>query len=194
MQLTAAETEIALRHYEGLIFTTARMLIRQGVEEELEDIQQILRLKVWRAIERFSPDRARGNTRDKYVFMCVMDAKKDIAKKKRRGELFIEDVAPTSVTSDDGVDSVSDRFHARYLSTDHEQVYGDVDDGEVHLPNTLSEREKAVLGLMRDHYRQTEIADVLGITKREVESAVRSIRTKLADWRPTQESRELVPV
>jgi RNA polymerase sigma factor (sigma-70 family) len=178
-----AQTEADLAHYEGLIFTTAQRLVRQGVEAEMEDIQQILRIRVWKAIERF--DASRGKPRDKYVFMVVFDGAKDIAKKKRRGELLIEDIAPANL-SDRGSDSPAprDKFEERYLSADHEEVYGEVDEGELHLPNTLNERERGVLDLMRRHYRQTEIADVLGITKREVESAVRGIRIKLADWRP----------
>lgn len=190
MQLTTAETEVALRHYEGLVFTTAQRLVRSGVEEGLEDIQQILRIRVWKAICAYSPEKARGMTRDAYVFMCVRDGAKDAGKRKRRGELFIEDVAPTPLVGEQSGESPRDRFEHRYLSTDHDQVYGDVDEGDVHLPNTLSERERAVLRLMRDHYKQTEIADVLHVTKREVESAVRSIRAKLADWRP---SREIAP-
>lgn len=156
----------------------------------MEDIQQVLRIRAWKAIRAYNPEKARGMNRDRYVFMCVKDGSKDLGKRKRRGELFIEDVAPTSVTSDEGVDTVTDRFHARYLSTDHDQVFGEVDDGEIHLPNTLTSRERGVLGLMRDHYRQGEIAEMLGVSKREVESAVRGIRTKLADWRPSSQVSE----
>lgn len=180
MNLTEAEMGATLKRFEGLVFSTAQRLVRQGVEADREDIEQLLRVKIWKAIRAYDPAKTKMPL-ERYAFMCAFDQAKDIAKRKKRGELFIEDVAPSS--SDE--DAPTDRFHERYLSADHSQVYGDVDDGELHLPNTLTERELSVLTLMRESYRQTEIAVELHITKREVESAVRGIRTKLADWRPS---------
>jgi len=184
MKLTPAEMDVALRSYEGLIFSTAQRLIRSGVEAEMEDIQQILRIKVWKGIVAYNPDKARGMTRDRYCFMVLRDQAKDIAKKKRRGELHIEDVAPATQFDDDGY-APRDKFEQRYLSSDSDQEYAAVEDDLPNLPNTLTDRERVVLDLMRDGYRQTEIGPILNITKRDVESSVRGIRAKLADWKPS---------
>lgn len=163
---------------------------RSPVEDDLDDIEQILRLKVMKAILAFDPSRVRSggrngrSARDGYVNMCLRDQVKDIVKRKRRGEMLIDDIAPVSLDSGHDAGGPRDRFDQRYLSTDHDQVFAEVEDELPHLPNTLTERERAVLALMYQDFRQTEIAVRLSITKREVESSVRAIRTKLADWRP----------
>jgi hypothetical protein len=41
-----------------------------------------------------------------------------------------------------------------------------------------------VLCLLYRSYRQTEIARYLSVEKRDIEKAVRNIRTKMADWSP----------
>src|SRR3954470_7263330 len=71
-----------LRLYEGLIFSTARRY-SIFVEEDLEDIQQILRVKVFRALESYdgakAPPRTDGRSpRDAYVFQCVRNQAKDL--------------------------------------------------------------------------------------------------------------------
>jgi predicted DNA-binding protein (UPF0251 family) len=43
-----------------------------------------------------------------------------------------------------------------------------------------------VLCLLYRDYRQSEVARELRIEKREVERAVRAIRTKFADWKPSE--------
>jgi RNA polymerase sigma factor (sigma-70 family) len=191
-----------LRSYEGLIHKTALMLVNgeppygPPVEDDLEDVVQVLSVKAWKAILAFDPARWKGgqgtrhaahaakSARDRYVNMCLRDQAKDLCKKKRRGELHIEDVAPAAHSQSATGQSPRDKFDQRYLSADHEQIYGGVEDEDLLLPNTLTEREREVVELMGRHYRQTEIADLLGVSKREVEKAVRSIRIKLADWRP----------
>lgn len=195
-----------MRGYEGLVKKTALMLKtgehpdlhgKAPVEADLEDIEQLLRLKVMKAVQSFDPSRAKAgaavkrgrSARDGYVNMCLRDQAKDIAKKKRRGELFIEDIAPVSFgdsARNGGSDmGFRDKFTERYLSADHEEVFHDVEQELPVIPSTLSDRERLVLVLMYRSYRQTEIAVRLGITKREVESAVRAIRSKMADWRPS---------
>ena len=43
-----------LRHYEGLIFRTARFAAPL-VEDDFEDVQQVLRIKCWRALLAYDP-------------------------------------------------------------------------------------------------------------------------------------------
>lgn len=211
--MTDAQVNLALRSYEGLIHKTALMLVNgeppygPPVEDDVDDVVQILSVKVWKAIRKFDPAKWGGGqatrhashasktARDRYVNMCLRDQAKDICKKKRRGELYIEDVAPAHVNERGASErGVQDRFYERYLSTDHEQVYGDVEDADLILPNTLTEFEHVVIDMMSRHYRQTEIAEILEVGKREVEKAVRSIRTKLGDWRPTATSTDVATV
>jgi hypothetical protein len=77
-----------------------------------------------------------------------------------------------------------ERFEGQYLAAGHDDIYGDVEDEPPLIPSTLSELELQVVCLMYRDYRQTEIARYLRVEKREVEKAVRSIRTKMADWSP----------
>lgn len=176
-----AENPQILASYEGLVFTTSARLVRsERVEMELEDIQQVLRLKVWRALVSFDIAKCR-TTRDKYVFMCVRDQAKDILKKKVRGELLIEDLADTHGGVDEG--ATLDRFQARYLVATPDEIYGEIED-EVFVPNTLSGLERAVVVLLYRDYKQTEIAVRLELDRREVEKLVQSIRKKMEDWRP----------
>lgn len=177
--LESRRQEQQLARFEGLIFKTAQLTVGAGVELEFEDVQQLLRVKAWKAVRDYSPERAHGLTLERYVFMCVFDQRKTIENKKKRYECHIEDAAPAG-----GDEELIDAFHERYLSVDHQDVYGDIDDELPFLPNTLVTRERWVLTLLMRNYRQVEIAEALQITKRDVENAVRQLRSKLGDWRP----------
>jgi DNA-directed RNA polymerase specialized sigma24 family protein len=115
-------------------------------------------------------------TIERYVFMCVKNECKDIVKKVRRGDVYIEDQRGE-------VDSL-DRFEARYLRADHEQVFGDVDEGMPLIPSTLSAVERRVVVMLYRDYSQAEIARALGLRRNQMERVVRSIREKMADWKP----------
>jgi DNA-directed RNA polymerase specialized sigma subunit len=95
---------------------------------------------------------------------------------------FIEDL---TVHERDG-EQLSSRhsFDERYLSSSHGQVYGRIEDDDCVMPNTLTEDERHIVVMLYRDFRQTEIARLLGIDKRQMERAMRSIRAKLADWRP----------
>lgn len=176
--------------YEGLIFSTAQRVVG-FVELDVEDIQQRLRIKAWRALKTFDPARCRTSV-EKWVFMCVRDEVKDIVKLKRRDELYIEDLAGR-----EEVNGMRDTFHGddfdgHYLAAGHDEVYGHVEDPGAPVPDTLSELERRVVCLLYADYRQTEIAGRLGVGKRDMERIMRSVRTKLADWQPS--NREVAAV
>lgn len=179
-----AHDPAVLRHYEGLVFSTARRVVA-FTEEEFEDIQQVLRLKVFKALLAYDPSRAKRLARDAYVFMCVRDQAKDIAKRRRRGELLIEDIAPAQA---DGERLPSrDSFEQRYLSAGHDEIYGSIEDDDCLVPNTLTVLERTIVVRLYRDFKQSEIARELGLEKREMERAMRSIRQKLADWQPEAE-------
>lgn len=184
--------------YEGLVKATARMLVdgthpdmrgRQPIEDSLEDVEQVLRIKVLRALRAYDPSRvkkrgARGrNPRDLYVNMCVRDKAKDIAKLRRRHDQYIEDFTSGTREGYLGVSRVN-TIEDRYLSQTAEEAFAEVEDELPALPASITEKERSVLMLMFGEHRQTEIARMLGLSKREVESAVRQIRVKMARFRP----------
>lgn len=187
-----------MAYYEGLIFKTAQIVVASGVEIEIEDAQQRLRIKAWRALKAFDPARCR-TTRAKYVFMCVKDEKKDLLKKKRRFELHIEDQVQRVSKSGTSEDQFTgDRFHEQYLSATHDDVFGEVEDDDLLIPSTVTAFEKRVLLLLyTGDYKQREIAAELlplqyeldeEAAKREVERAIRALRDKFADWRPSSDN------
>lgn len=191
-----AHDPAVLDSFEGLIFRTAIELGKPhpqhgpAVQMEREDVQQILRIKLYRALLSFSPEKIRkrgetvANARKRFVFMCLTDQSKDLRKRKRLTEDSLEGLAPADMDgATSGVQS-RDRFELRYLSSSHDEVYGTVEDDVLVLPATLSELERRVVaGLMGD-YKQAEVARQLGLEKREMEKVMRSIRLKLADWKP----------
>lgn len=216
--LTAREIDRLMSHYEGLVCRTAQLLVSgehpeckgRPVETEEDDVRQVLRMKVHYALKRYDPGKvvkkyasgtqrygsstAADKARDGYINMAVRDASKDVVKRKRRGELHIEDIAPAANSRDTTV--LRDKFDERYLSVAHDEAFTEVEDEFPELPNTLTALERQVTGLMFDGFRQTEISVKLAITKRETESAVRGIRAKLADWRPSgagRPARAVVP-
>lgn len=171
-----------------------------GAEVELEDAQQILRIKVWRALKSFDPAKCRTNRR-KYVNMCLTDQKKDLLKKKRRYESHLEDMLYEPAGASNGGESTLDYLYfsvQKHLTTEHDDVYGLVDDDDVLIPSTVTLFEKAVLLLLyTGDYKQREIAQRLlpelyeydeDGAKREVERAIRALRDKFADWRPNSEN------
>lgn len=211
-KLTEREINALMSHYEGLVFRTAQLLVtgehpdchNRPVEQEEDDVRQVLRMKVFYALKRYEPAkvvkrdtstrerygsrRPADKARDRWVNMCVRDCAKDVAKRKRRDLLLIEDVAPETSHGQfgsGGHGGQRDKFEAKYLAKDHAAEFAEVEDEFPTVPNTLSQRERDVMGLMYDGHKQVEIVGILEISKREVESAVRGIRAKLADWKPT---------
>lgn len=184
-----------IEHYEGIVRQTAGMFFAM-VEEEFEDVCQILRMKAWRALVSFDADKAtagrgvmhrRGDhtcrcAQCRYVFACIRNQVKDLQKRNRRNLVFIEDVAPSAPSSDKNA-TVRDRFESRYLEMTPDQAYKSVED-EFALPSTLDDRERKVVAMLYLSFDYGEIASVVGCSHREVSTAVRSIKEKMADWRP----------
>lgn len=169
----AQPSEIAF--YEGLIRKTAA-IYSPRIQEDYEDIVQILRVKVWKALLAYDPERSTQQV-EKFVFSCVANQVKDLLKRKRRTELYIEDLARTSVNGDE----LTDSFTQEYLSVDHDEVYGEIERELPEIPDTLTLLERQVvvrLYLDASHHRA---AIVLKLTRSELETAVAGIRVKLAE-------------
>ncbi len=156
--------------YEGLIFKHSLRVYGQ-VEGDLDDIRQAYRMKAWYAINKWDPTRSRM-TLDAFVFGCLKNAEKDLLKRKRHGEVFLEDQSART-------------RRACEPRVGHDDVFGEVDEGHPLVPNTLTDLELQVVVLLYRGYFQTEIAPRLGLAKTEMEASMRSIRGKMDDWRPT---------
>lgn len=164
-----------LAHYQGLVNRTAA-LVAIEVQLDADDIAQFLWIKVWRAVRDWNPTRARpGKGRDDYVFMCVQDQVKDLKKRPRRREQFLADLRLESEDS-------WDLEHG--LAVDPDVAFAEAEDEPVQLPSSLTVEERGVIELLVSGYRQAEAARFLGWPPSLMERTMRSIRLKLADWRP----------
>jgi RNA polymerase sigma factor (sigma-70 family) len=163
--------------YEGLVRKTASIYTRY-VEYEFDDVAAMLRIKVWQALEAYDPARSRM-TVERYVFMCVKNKCKDLVDLRRRNELYIEDLT----VADGQGNELRDAFESRYLSSSGDTEH--VEAGTPVIPSTLTPVERDVLALLYLDYSQREAAAQLGIRRNEMERAVKAIRQKMADWRPT---------
>lgn len=181
-----------LRVYRGLIHKTAILYL--GVAEgDLDDLVQLITIKVWKALEAYDCTHSRKGklpmTERAFVFMCVKNMTKDWVRYPRKGSLYIEDLAPAhggpEFEPGSGFQS-RDRFESRNgLATDHDEVYATVED-ELLLPNTLTVEERRMIALLMTGLQQIEAGAELGLDKRGVERTMRRIRIKLADWSPGQ--------
>lgn len=165
-------------YYEGLIRRTAAMCAPR-VEVEYEDIVAIFRIKVWRALEAFDASRSHMPV-ERYVFSCVKNQEKDILKRKRRHELYVEDVRATDA-----------RFEESYLAVEEDDVFAEVERELPLIPSTLTDVERQVIVHLYRDLSQRETALLLGLSRSEMERAMRSIRMKMADWRPAAPERAL---
>jgi RNA polymerase sigma factor (sigma-70 family) len=174
--------DVDITPYEGLVFSTARRY-ESLVDHDLEDIQQLLRLKVAQALVAFDSSRTKL-PKERFVFACVRNRVKDMLKAQSRlneardgGQLYIEDQAPGAV---------SER-----MAVAAEQVFVEVDD-ELHLPSTLTTLERAVIScwLLDEEMSQAAIARRLRVQRVQVREAQAAIRQKMADWAPAA---ELIP-
>lgn len=168
---------VELANYEGLVFRTAQMY-SPLLDDDEDDVRQVLRIKVWKALLAFDPAKATQTT-EKYVFMCVRNQVKDLLKKKKRPEDFIEDKAP----ADSPV--VRERFECDHLSATPDEIFAEVEDEGIPLPSTLDALERDVALLLYLDFNQTEIARELCVTRQRVRAAHASVKLKMADWRPS---------
>jgi RNA polymerase sigma factor (sigma-70 family) len=172
----AKSSEIAF--YEGLIRKTAAMYAPR-IQEDYEDIVQVLRVKVWRSLAAYDPSRSKLPV-ERYVFSCVANQVKDLLKRKRRHEVYLEDLTQTSVDGDE----LAPGYLQEYLSVGHDEVFGDVERELPELPATLSIHELEVVVRLYLDANHRRIAVELNLTRPEIDATVDSIRTKMAEHFP----------
>lgn len=165
--------------FEGLVLRTAGMYFA-GLRMDEDDVRQFLRVKVWRALESFRPERATQSV-EGYVFMCVANGVKDLLKqadraKRNKPECYLED----QYRGDTG----RERFDAKHLSHDEDGIRDAYLERTVELPSTLDFMERHVVLLLYEGLNQTEIARELGCTRTRVRNTHASVQRKMMDWAP----------
>ena len=192
--MTQQEIERLLPQFEGLVFETARQIVREGVELEFDDVRQLMRIKVWRAIQCYDTAHDKRLPLRRWVFGAVMNLRKDLEKRPRRYNSSIDEIRgrhPAALGMEDA--TLADWFDSRYLSTDAEQIYGRIGD-ELRLPSTLDPTERALVALRMNGHPLYEIERALGLSRAQREKVLRSVREKLADWQPTRPRAPTAPL
>lgn len=183
--------------YEGLVYsTTARF---QGfLAMEPEDLQQILRIRVVKALRTYDPTRKAAKRN--WVFSLVYNQVKDLIKQRDRslkryvweaidGGSAVRVVAQSGGATDDlSIDHEQtqpawETFQEGHLSATQEEAFALVED-KVMLPSTITPLEREVLAFVYLDFQQVEIQALMGMGKREVKGVIDSIREKMADWKP----------
>lgn len=165
--------------YEGLVYATAARYAGL-LDDDIEDIQQLLRIKVWQALRAYNPGRS-AQSEEKFVFSCVANRVKDMLKAqsrlnaKRDGRLlYTEEVSGSN----------PERFERQYFAVEEEIVFFAVEEESVELPSTLDRDERVVATLLLLELSQNEIAGMLQVTRARVRTVQASIRVKMSDWAP----------
>jgi RNA polymerase sigma factor (sigma-70 family) len=159
--------------YDGLVFKTASLWAGY-MQEDFEDLQQIIWEKVVKALRAYDPARSKLPT-ERYVFMCVMNLRKDLLKRRRRDDSYIEDEHPA--------------FERRYRS--EVDTYDGVEAERPLIPSTLGYLERHVLALLYEGYTEREVQRRLGCTRRECEAALNGLQAKFGDWKPSPDERKM---
>jgi DNA-directed RNA polymerase specialized sigma24 family protein len=183
-----ADLRSTLASFEGLVRATARMFAEQ-VHREEDDLAQELRLRVWRACETYDPQRS-TQTLQRYVFGAVTnkikdykrDAAREATRRERCGLAFLH-IESMQLGGNDNQDR-QERFDSLFHYATHEQVFADVEHAPFTLPVGITYTERRVSALLVVGLARSEIASAIATSRHEIDECVRSLRAKLADWRP----------
>jgi len=179
-------TDAEVRQYEGLVISTARLVVASGVELDIEDVRQMLRIRVWRALAAYDSSKDRVGIK-RWVFGAIVNAKVDLLRRPRRHERSLDQFRDSNDQTLSG-DNHVDRFDARYLNASEDQVYGHVGD-DLELPSWLNTTERRIVKLLMHGMSSFELDEELGLRHDVTLAYLRTIRVKLADWRPTPTGR-----
>ena len=184
--------EPRLQDFEGLVIATARIYAGRLRYEE-DDLEQELRVKVWQAMRSYSPTRSPLPIQ-RYVFTCLTnrikdmkrDAAREVARRERFGVSFlhIEDCPVGHDENGRPMGTSASAFESLFMCVERDEVYGQIDCGKFVLPSTLTDVEARVLVLLMLVWSRPEISRRLGISIYELNSVLRRLRIKLADWNP----------
>lgn len=199
MDHTKAADPALLGHYEGLVRKTAARYVGLTLHD-FEDICQVFRVKVWKALLAWDPTDhrilakiAKGETeddlRDRFVFMCVRNQGKDLVKRRKpeTDPLFIEDFRAHEQPAGENGPSRTDKFEAQYLAATEEEIFGEIDGEDILLPPGLSQDERRVLVCMYLDLTHAEIQLRLGLSAKQVSAAKRGLKENLQHLKPPEQ-------
>jgi RNA polymerase sigma factor (sigma-70 family) len=185
LEPTQAADPALLERYEGLVIKTSSMYVGIVRHMDFEDLCQVLRVKVWRALEAFDPSQYPSDRRlkamDSFIFGCVRNQVKDLLKRNKVQDLYIDDLAASDGAPDP---ALRDRFEFRYLQASEELIFKEAEESDPLIPNTLNDNERLVLICTYLGYNGPETSERLGIGRRQVAAIMRTLREKMSDWRP----------
>lgn len=187
-----------IKDFDGLVRTTARMFASQ-VKREEHDLEQELRIRVWRAVESFEAGKVRGSAPgalERYVFSAITnkikDYKRDAAREAQRRKRYGIDFVYIEDTFVADGEVAAERFDGLHHFVERETVYGRIEGSGFVLPSTVTESETSVLLLLMMELSKVEIVVRLGVGRVEVDRCIVSLKVKLADWKPTSDSPAVV--
>lgn len=174
-----------LSRYNGLVFKTATMFMG-ACDLELDDMQQELWICVYKAVEKYNPDRG-SPTEKAWVFGCLSNRVKDLRRtaardrvKRRRWHgiefVYIEECLHAGTNYEQTMIGIA---------TSGAEVYRKVEEGLFILPDAVTRAEEDVLVfLLLGDYTRAEIATELGVEEKAVSARVDSLRRKFANLKP----------
>lgn len=152
--------------FEGLVYTTARRYSDALADEDFEDIRQILRTKVWQALERYDAHRSAKSVQE-YVFGCVANQVKDLLKAQSRRNrarggalLHLEDL---------------ENFEPQIAE---ERALAAVED-QMPLPPGLTRIERQLALLLVAGHSLTDAAEALGVSRSTARRARAGLQSKI---------------
>jgi RNA polymerase sigma factor (sigma-70 family) len=166
-----------ITHYEGLVLRTAALYVER-CEEDFEDIAQLFRIKVWKALESYDRRKVKAKLdtrtaeehRDAYVYACIKNQGKDLEKRVKRNLACLDELA--------------ERQPVKLGIAREDEVYGVLRELP-RLPSTLTAQERQVVTLLYLDFDNGEIAACMNVQRQTIVRQVRRIREKMADWKPT---------
>lgn len=171
------------------------MYARQVGREE-DDLAQELRVRVWRAIEKFDSSRSTWMVRGQsealrgYVFLAITnkirDYKRDAAREKlgdRQGKSVNAGAIEDYNRNNGNGGTPQEWFDAFYNFTTRDEVYGEIENEPLACPAGLTTMEHAIAAMLALGYDRDECAIEMRCTRSAVNEIVASLRRKLVDRR-----------
>lgn len=161
-----------LKKYEGLVKSTVKYW-RQYITTDLgdEDIAQELRIQIWKSLQAFDPEKAKGYSEEKFVFWHVRNKIKDLIAKKHREyfEIYTSEMNLDWKNGDEA--ETLDRNSISKLKFERKE--------NTDLISNLPRRQQEICVLMLQGYNNTEVAGIIGVTTSTLRVEIGKIKTTL---------------
>lgn len=160
--------------YEGLCRRFAASVVGLVADHDFDDLAQQYRIIAWKALTAYERAHPAGMTEYRFLVMCMKNREHDLRRRVRRPVDSIEDLGSQS--------------RDRLLTTDAEELYAAVEEGPLQIPAELDRVEVEIVVRLYVGWSQADVARALSIEKNAMTRYMRSIRLKLAEFRPALEA------